>query len=121
MFHKIAPMYKYLKHQDYLQASLSIQNLKSRKYSSTPQLYQPTEPSFPFEIQVVPSDLQDIQPHPLQVWNCGDFGFDPNGNWKNMVCMYNFSHITGYGGPRLVRDHHYGAQRSYLPVLVEYF
>ena len=29
-----------------------------------------------------------------------------------------FSLVTGYGGPILVREHHSGAQRSYLPALM---
>ena len=85
MFHKISVFYRDLKHQEALQASLEIQNLKSPASFSPPQIYQPTEPSLLIELQVIPTDLQDIQLHPSQVRNCNGIGFDPNGKWNKMV------------------------------------
>ena len=76
-------MYKDLKYQDTIQASLGIQDLKSPEYSSPPQQYQLTEMNLPV-------NLQDIQPRPYQVWNCYDIGFDTDVNWRNIVCTYNF-------------------------------
>ena len=100
MFHKIAAMYRNLKHQETLYASLAIQNLKSPVSFSPPHLYQPTQLSLPVKIHVVLPGLQDIQPLTLQVWNCDDIGFDLNGNWNNMVCTYKF-----FRGDRLWRTH----------------
>ena len=90
MFHKISVVYRDLKHQEALQASLEIQNLKSPASFSPPQIYQPTEPSIAVELQVVPPDLQDIHPRLLQLWNFEEIGFDTNGTWKKMVCTYKF-------------------------------
>ena len=83
-------MYRYLKHQETLQASIPIQNLNSSAFFSPPQIYLPTQPILLIELQVVPFDLEDIQPHSSKVWNCDGIGFDPNGNCNNMVCTYKF-------------------------------
>ena len=40
MFHKIYGIYRYLKHQDTLQAPLEIQSLKSHIFYLPPQKYQ---------------------------------------------------------------------------------
>ena len=64
MFHKIAVMYKDMKHQDNLLVSLAIQNPKSPKYIPPSQPYQPSETSLPVNLQEVSPDLPDIQPHP---------------------------------------------------------
>ena len=98
MFHKVASMYRYLKRQDTLQSSLVIQNLNSTASFSLPHLYPPIELSLPAELQVVLHDLQDIRPRPLQVWNCDEIRFYPNGNCNNMVCTYN-----SFTGDRLWR------------------
>ena len=90
MFHKISAMHRYPKHQETLQASLSIQNLDSPVSFFSPQLYQPKEPSIPVKLQEVPPDLQDTQPCPSQLWNYDEFGFDTNGKRNSMVCTYEF-------------------------------
>ena len=90
MFHKIAVMYRDLKHQKTLQSSLAIQNRMSPASFLPPQLYQPKEPSLPVKLQLVPPDLQGIQPRPSEVCNCNNIGFDPNGNWNKIVCTYKF-------------------------------
>ena len=64
VFHKIAAMYRDLKRQETFQSSLAIQNLKSPASFFIPHLYQPIQSSLPVKLQVVPPDLQDIQPHP---------------------------------------------------------
>ena len=88
MFHKIAAIYRDLKHQDILQASLAIQNLKSPASFSSPQIYQPTEPSLTVKLQELPLELQYIQPCLSKVWNCNKIESYSNGNWNNMVCTY---------------------------------
>ena len=40
--------------------------------------------------KTVPKDLKEIHPHPSQVWNCDDIGFDPKGSWLRVVCTYKF-------------------------------
>ena len=32
-----------------------------------------------------PNDLEEMQLRPAQVWNCDEMGFDPNGNWCEMM------------------------------------
>ena len=64
MSHKIATMYKEPKHQETLQASLAIQNLKYPTSFLPPQPYQLMQPSLPGKLQEVPSGIQDIQPRP---------------------------------------------------------
>ena len=81
-------MYRYLKHQKTLQASLAIKILKSPASLSPPHLYQPTEPIIPVELELVLPDLQDIQPRPSQMWNCDNIGVDSNYNWNKMVFLY---------------------------------
>ena len=90
MFHTIDSMYRYLKHQENLQSSIAIKNPKSYEFFSPPHLYKPTEPRLPVDLQVVPPDLQDIQPCPLKVWNYNEIGFDTNGNFNKMLCTYKF-------------------------------
>ena len=38
----------------------------------------------------IPSDLNDIQPRAIQVWYCDEFGFDPNGRRRKVICTYKF-------------------------------
>ena len=66
-FHKISAMYRDLKHQDTLQELLEIKNLKSPASFSSLQIYQPIEPNLPVKLQVLPTNLKEIQPRPLQV------------------------------------------------------
>ena len=40
------------------------------------------------ELTKVPEDLQDVLPHPDQIWNCDKVGIDPNGKWHKIVCTY---------------------------------
>ena len=51
MFHKVDAMYRELKNQETLQASLAIQNLKSLIFSLPPQIYQPPELNLPGNLQ----------------------------------------------------------------------
>ena len=37
---------------------------------------------------IIPSDINDIQPRDTQVWNCNEVGFDPNGRWIKVICIY---------------------------------
>ena len=53
-------MYRVLKHQETLQYSLEIKNLKSPAYFTPPHIYQLTETSLPIKLQVVLPDIQDI-------------------------------------------------------------
>ena len=76
------------------------QNLKSPASFKWTQLYQPTEPSLPVKLQVVLSDLQDIQTRPLQVYNFDKIGFYPNGKWNKMVWTYKL-----FTGESLYRNH----------------
>ena len=49
--------------------------------------------------KLVPKDLKEIQPHPSQVWNCDEIGFDLNGSWIRVVCTYKLftgKHIWKY-------------------------
>ena len=86
MFHKIYAIYRDLKHQETLQAS--IPKLKFPGYISPPHPYQLSEPSLPGKLQEVPPDLLDFQPFPSQVWNFCNIGFYPNGNRNKMLCTY---------------------------------
>ena len=119
MFHKISAMYRELKHQDILQSLLEIQKLKFPVSFSSPLIYQPTEPRLPVKLQEVPSDLQDIQPRPSKVWNCDNIYLIQTVTVTRWYAHISYSWVTGCGVPRLVRQHHYGAQRSYLTALVE--
>ena len=38
--------------------------------------------------KTVPQDLKEIQPHPYQVWNCDEIGFNPNGSWLRVAYTY---------------------------------
>ena len=89
MFHKIAKIYRYLKHLDILQAS--IQNLNSPEFYSPPKPYKPPEHNITGNLQEVTPDLQWIQTLPYQVQNCDEKGFIWNGNYRNIVCTYMFS------------------------------
>ena len=40
------------------------------------------------------SDLHDVQLWPYQVWNWGEFGFDPNRRWQIFFCMYNWCNVS---------------------------
>ena len=42
----------------------------------------------PLDTKIVPEELKEIQPHPYQVWNFDEIGFDPNGSWLRVVCTY---------------------------------
>ena len=85
MLHAVAAMYRNLKHQETLQVSLEIQNLKPPGFFSPPHPDQLSELNLPDNLQEVTPNLQYIQPHPTQVWNCDDIEFD-----KKMVqyCMH---------------------------------
>ena len=86
--HKIAAIYRYLKHKETLWASLEIKKLKSPFFSSLPEKDQPSELNLAGNLQEVPPYLKDIQPFPSQVYNFDDILFDMNGIWCNMVCTY---------------------------------
>ena len=40
-----------------------------------------------------PSNLNKIKPITTQVWNCDEFGFNPNGKFNKVICTYNFSQL----------------------------
>ena len=42
------------------------------------------------ELTVLQTDLVEIQPCSSQVWNCDEFGIDPNGKWTKVVFTYTF-------------------------------
>ena len=44
----------------------------------------------PLDPKTVPKNLKEIQPHPSQVYNYDEIGFDPNGSWLRVVCTYKF-------------------------------
>ena len=98
---------------------LEIQKLKFPVSFSSPLIYQPTEPRLPVKLQELPSDLQDIQPCPSKVWNCDNIYLIQTLTVTIWYAHISYSWVTGCGVPRLVREHHYGAQRSYLTALVE--
>ena len=38
--------------------------------------------------KTLPEDLKEIHLCPYHIWNCGEFGFDPNVPWLRVVCTY---------------------------------
>ena len=96
MFQNIAHMYRDIRQQETVQASLLIQglhvNFGSTKAAGTspetPNIYMPLQPTIPLDPKTVPEDLEDIQPHPYHIWNCENIGFDPNRSWIKLVCTY---------------------------------
>ena len=42
---------------------------------------------------IIPSDLNDIQPRTTQVWKCDESGFDHNGRWNKVICIYKFIQV----------------------------
>ena len=61
---------------------------------------QPKIPLDPTTVTTVPEDLKDIQPRPSQVCNCDEIGFNTNGSWRKLVCIYKL--LTG---DRVCRTH----------------
>ena len=44
---------------------------------------------FHFQVRTIfPTDLHQIKPRAIQVWNCDEIGFDPNSKWHKVVCTY---------------------------------
>ena len=90
MLHKMSATYKELKHQNTPKIIAYNTNLQSRASFFSPHIYQPTEPILTVELQLFLPDLQDIQPHQYQVWNCNKIKFDPNFNCNKRVFIYMF-------------------------------
>ena len=86
MLHNIDHMYRYIRKQETVQASLIIQflhvNFKSTKAEGaspgTPNLYIPLQPKIPLNTTTVPEYLKDVHLRPSKVWNCDKIFFDPN-------------------------------------------
>ena len=64
IFHDIAIIYRDMKHQETLQASLKTKNLKAPECSSPPHPYQPSELNLPRNLQEVPPNLRYIKDLP---------------------------------------------------------
>ena len=95
MFHKIAQMYRYIKEQENDEATEMILNLRANLNSNNTTLSSPITPkisiqqlTMPLDLKTVPKYLKEIQPHPYQVCNCDEIGFDPNGLWLRVVYTY---------------------------------
>ena len=43
-----------------------------------------------FQKYIIPSDINYIQPRDTQLWNCDEVGFDTNGRWIKVICIYKF-------------------------------
>ena len=71
MFHKVYHMY------------CDIKNIEEFGSTNKPTFYQlqdtPTNESTSVNMIIVTSDLYDVKPQQSHVWNCNEFGFDPNG------------------------------------------
>ena len=85
-----------LKHKDILQVYLAIQNMKLPFFLSSPQKYQPPELNLPGNLQEVPTDIQEIQPFPSQVWNFDYIVFGLKRSLYKMVCTYDWFQTTLY-------------------------
>ena len=119
MFQKIASMYRDLKHQYTLQALLAIQNLKPTASFCHPTYINQQNRSLQsrykwFRLTCKTSNLVHRK--------CGiamilDLILMVTG--ARRYARISSSHVTVYGGPRLVREHHSGAQLSSSPALMD--
>ena len=85
MFNNIAYMYRDIRQQESEEATELILNLRDKFNSNNTTFSSPRtpnisiqQPTMPLDPETVPKDLKEIQPHPSQVWNCDEIGFDPN-------------------------------------------
>ena len=93
-------MYRYLKQQETLQASIAVQNLNSLGFSSPTQPYQPSELNLPENLQKLPPNLQDIQPCQKVVMRSSLVQTEAGTGYYAPISS---SWVTVYGVPRLVK------------------
>ena len=96
MFHKIYNMYSDIKNKEETNTDLLLTSMSNHKYinkvsETTVNSHDNHQNESPFRVgTIVPPNLHQIQPRAIQVWNCDEIGFDPNGKWHKVVCTYNF-------------------------------
>ena len=85
MFHKIAQMYRDIREQESEESTELILNICANLNSNNISLSSPIipkisiqQPTMPLDPKTLPEDLKAIHPHPSQVWDCDEIGFDPN-------------------------------------------
>jgi len=61
------------------------------------------------KLMALPPDLETIQPHPSQCWNCDEVGINPNGNWRKSSAHTHGVHPTKFGRYKQGNNHHSGA------------
>ena len=89
-------MYIDIREQEIEEATELILNLRDNLNSNNSPSSSPItphtsiqQPTMPLDPKTVPKYLKEIQPHPSQVWNFDEIGFDPNGSRLRVVYTYN--------------------------------
>ena len=83
----------------YKQTKNIQENITHREIMKSPHLCN--------EMIYIPSDLNDIQPRSIKVWNWNEIGFDINGKWQNPSVIKTFPKDTACGGCKQDSEHNY--------------
>ena len=94
MLHKTYHMYGDTKNKEQINSAMLITSMSEHKEAN--KLNEELEDSRDnddvnqpiLQKIIIPSDINDIQPRSTQVWNCDEVGFDPNGRWIKVICIY---------------------------------
>ena len=104
-------MYRDIREQESGEATELILNIRANLNSNNTSSKSPItpkisiqQPTMPLDPKKVPRDLKKIQPHPSQVWNCDEIGFDPNGSGSELYVPTSFSRGNAFGNPKQERE-----------------
>ena len=94
MFHKIYWMYSGIKNREENNTDMLLTSIS--EYKEAKKVNEELEESCDnydnnqpiLQENIIPSNINDIQPRATQVWNCNSFGFVPNVRWINIICTY---------------------------------
>ena len=96
MFHNIYIKYSATKNKEEINADMLLTSMS--KPEEAKKLNEELEDSRDnddknqpiLQKNIIPSDLNDIQPRATQLWNWDEFGIDLNGRWNKVICSYKF-------------------------------
>ena len=99
MFHNIYIKYSATKNKEEINADMLLTSMS--KPEEAKKLNEELEDSRDnddknqpiLQKNIIPSDLNDIQPRATQLWNCNEVGLDPNGRCSKAVCTYKFFYV----------------------------